>query len=429
MTELFHIEHIEREERIIFKCLRLHISFYTNPKRYYYDFCKNSTVLFRLLDRILPKFNTKAAFTSYPDFSDSTFIFYDYLKTQKQNKFKEIFWLREAVDSSNDKVEDKNYYIHTLSGMWNLLTSKYIIHDHCSKFLDYISSDRHVCFNLWHGSPIKSIGCADSGLTQNTKRRYSYMSKHGYIFVSSDIYKIIFSSLFQINPNRLPITGVVRTDVIFNKKQDSHIREKFDLGGFDKVVLYAPTYKTRYSRVDVEVDFENIFGLENYSQEDFLQYLKTNNICLLIKPHPFEEKQFIKHLQDNNYDQCENIRILKFRDLIVSNININEIFNLTDLIISDFSSITIDYAILNKPILYMGNYLDKYKQCRGFILPDNYRILMPGEMVLSYEDLKEKILRCCNNGKANYKATETDILYKYKDGHSCDRIWEFVKNL
>ena len=45
MTELFHIEHIEREERIIFKCLRLHISFYTNPKRYYYDFCKNSTVL------------------------------------------------------------------------------------------------------------------------------------------------------------------------------------------------------------------------------------------------------------------------------------------------------------------------------------------------------------------------------------------------
>lgn len=429
MTKLFHLERIEKEERIIVKGLGLNFSFYTNPKRYYYDFCKNSVFLFRFLDRVLPKCNTKAAFTSYPDFSDSTYIFYDYLKKHNQDKFKKIFWLREVIDTTNDKVEHKSYYIHTLSGMWNLLTSKYIVHDHCSKFLDYISSDKHVCFNLWHGSPIKAIGCSDSGLTENTKRRYKYMSKHGYIFVSSDIYRVIFSSMFQMNPNRIPITGVVRTDVIFNKNQEAYIKEKFNLGGFDKIVLYAPTYKVRYSRVDVKVDFDNIFGFEYYNQEDFMQYLKTNNICLLIKPHPFEEKQFIKHLQDNNYDKCENIRMLKFRDLVVSDININEIFNLTDLIISDFSSITIDYAILNKPILYLGNYLDKYKQNRGFILPDNFRILMPGEMISDYDDLKDKIFRCCNDGKANYTDSETDILYRYKDGHSCDRIMEFIKKL
>lgn len=429
MNSLFHLEHIEKEECIIINFLGIKIPFYTNPKRYYYNFCRDNKFIFRLLDKLLPKDSAKVAFTSYPDFSDSAYIFYDYLKKTEQNKFKKIFWLKEAINSGNDKVIHKKYYIHSFTGMWNLLTSKYIIHDHCSKFLDYISSDRHVCFNLWHGSPIKAIGCSDSGLTANTKRRYKYMANHGYIFVSSDIYRIIFSSMFQMNPNRIPITGVARTDVIFNRGQSPYIKDKYNLHNFDKVVLYAPTYKTRYSRVDVKIKYENIFGFEHYNQKDFLQYLKENNICFLIKPHPFEEKQFVKFLQDNNYDKSENIRIITFRDLVVSDINLNEIFNVTDLIISDFSSITIDYAILNKPILYLYNYLENYKQGRGFILPDNFNILMPGETVLNYEDLKEKILKCCNNKKANYTEAETDILYKYKDGNSCARILEVIKNL
>ncbi len=429
MFRLVRYKYDRNDRRVVLKILGIKLSFSVDLSSCYYNLYKKNKPLINFLDRILPKDNSKVVFTSYPDFSDSAFLFYQYLKNIKQDKFKKIIWIKDNNNEEHSEVEHAKVYLHTFQGVWHLLTSKYIIHDHCNKFLDYISSPNHVCFNVWHGSPIKAIGYGDVGVTKNTRKRYKYMAQNAYMFVSSDIYQLILSSMFQINPQKIFVTGVVKTDIIFNSDKAEYIKETLDLNSFKNTILYAPTYKTRFGRVDVEVKPQNLFGFENYNEEDFIKFLKEENICLLIKPHPFEEKIFVKLLKDKGYEQNKNIRIVTWQDLNKIKINLNEIFNVTDLIISDFSSITVDYAISNKPILYLYSYLDNYKQGRGFILPENYELLMPGETVENYNELKEKMLINLARKTANYTEKELQPIYKYIDGKSCERIFEIMKEL
>lgn len=390
---------------------------------------KCSCIFIKLLDKILPKDKNKVILTSFPDFSDGTKIFYDYLKSINQDKFKKIIWIYASKNpTGSDLIQGKKLYLRSLKGIWNLLRAKYIVHEHCDIFLDYLASSKHVLFNLWHGMPIKAIGKLDDGLLKSPAKRYKYVSKNSYMFVISDIYRLIMSSLMNIDPKKIFVTGQARTDTIFHSKEQE-IKDLFDLNGFKHIVLYMPTYKTRPTGNDVDTSFDNIFYLDKYSDNDFLSFLESNEILFIIKPHPFEEKEFKNKIKKTPLIKHANIRILYDNNFIENNLFLNELFSLSDLMISDFSSVTIDYAMLNKPILYLSNYLEEYKNGRGLILPDNFKIQMPGENVVDYETLKTKTLECLKNKKANYSKGEVSLLHKYQDGKSCERIFEIMKNL
>lgn len=429
MNKLLSITKIQNKKIQIY-FLGIKIRFGLNWEYFTSVLFKRNTLLIKILDLVLPKDKSKAVFTSYPDFSDSAYLFYEFLKNKKQKKFKKIIWLKDKNNSKHSDIDTKVYYIYSLAGIWHLLTAKYIIHDHCNLFLDFLKSDRHVLFNLWHGSPIKAIGMVDDNVLPKTRKRYNFMARHSYWFVTSDIYRTIISSMFLINPMKIFVTGIVKTDVIFKLGKEEYIKNCFGLNGFDKVVLYAPTYKIRSNdRVDVKVDFNNLFCFDEFDNKDFIKCLKENNICFIIKPHPFEEKEFIKFLANNNYDKFENIRIITTENLTSNAVNLNEVFRVTDLIISDFSSITVDYAILKRPILYLNNYIRNYQEGRGFILPDNYKILMPGEKVNTYLELKDKMTKCLEENKSNYTEEDIKLIYKYHDGNSCERIFEIMQDL
>ena len=210
---------------------------------------------------------------------------------------------------------------------------------------------------------------------------------------------MIFSSLLNIDPKKIFVTGQSRTDTIF-KGREQKIMDLFKLNGYKHIVLYMPTYKSRPTGNDTDTFFDNIFYLDKYTDSDFLNFLESNEILFIIKPHPFEEKDFKNRISKTSISKHSNVRILYENELSKNNIFLNEFLTISDLMISDFSSVTIDYIMLNKPILYLSNYLEQYKQGRGFILPDNYKIMMPGENVCDYENLKNKTLECINNKKA-----------------------------
>lgn len=427
-NKIFSVEKLEDKNRYLIYFLGLKIKIkmslsYLIQKQ----LLKLLKPLIKLLDIIIPKDKNKVIFTSYPDFSDSAKIFYDYLKSIKQDKFKKICWIYTENDSENREISDKKYYLFTFSAIYQLLTSKYIVHDHCDKFISFLLSDKRVLFNLWHGMPIKAIGQLDTGLARHTKRNYKYLAKNSYMFIISDIYRVIMSSMLNINPNKIFVTGQARTDVMFRPTEGT--AEKLGLDTSKKLVIYTPTYKKRSKNEDVKTEYDNIFYLKDYSDNDFLSFLEQNNLCLVIKPHPFEESDFKNRLKNSPLVNNNNVKILYSEDFVRNNLMLNEIFPLSSLIISDFSSVTIDYAMLKKPILYLNNYTEEYKNGRGLILPDNYKILMPGEDVNTYEELKNKILNCIREEKPNYKQEEVALLHKYIDGNSCERIFDTIKNI
>ena len=423
------IEKTDKKNRYIIKIFNIKIKIKLSGTYIIHSLIKCCTPLFRLLDKVVPKKNNKVVFTSYPDFSDSAKIFYDYINKIQQDKFKNLIWIYTEENADSCVITRDKYYFYSIKGIYNLLTAKYIIHDHCNKVFSVLTSNKRVMFNLWHGMPIKAIGQLDENLTKQNKRIYKYFAKTSYMFVISDVYRIILSSMFGMNPNKIYVTGQARTDVMFDNSKQENITKELKIDTSKQIVIYTPTYKKRLKNIDVKTAYDNIFYLKDYSDQDFLKFLEQNNILLIIKPHPFEQEEFKNNIKKSTLSNNENVRILYDEDFIKNDLMLNEIFALSDLMISDFSSVTIDYSMLNKPILYLNNYVDEYKQGRGFILPDNYKIMMPGENISTYDDLKKKILECLENKHANYTQNEVNFLHKYQDGHSCERIFEVMKGI
>ena len=74
---------------------------------------------------------------------------------------------------------------------------------------------------------------------------------------------------------------------------------------------------------------------------------------------------------------------------------------LTDALLSDYSSIAIDYLIVDRPIAYTLDDFEEYRKTRGFLVEDP-RVYMPGYHLYVFDDLKRFILDLFE-GKDLYK--------------------------
>ena len=98
--------------------------------------------------------------------------------------------------------------------------------------------------------------------------------------------------------------------------------------------------------------------------------------------------------------------------------------------ISDFSSISLDYLILNKPIIYLNNLDKEYNENRGFILEDNYKLFMPGENVLNYIELMDSIkINLSDDVNKQKREKIIPLVHKFIDNKASRRIIEIMENL
>ena len=121
-----------------------------------------------------------------------------------------------------------------------------------------------------------------------------------------------------------------------------------------------------------------------------------------MKLHPFQAEYGIPFDSFSNIKKIDN----QFFDDI--DIPMYEFVALTDALISDYSSIGIDYLIVNHPIAFTLDDFEEYKKTRGFII-DDPRIYMPGHHLYIYEDLK-RFLSDVSEGKDSYKEQREKVL-------------------
>ena len=387
-------------------------------------FCLHS-VFGRLADLILSKDKKKIVFFSIPTISDNPYWLYKYINDNHSDKYK-CYWLTSNVVKDKALCPKNTFELFSLKGLYHLYTAKFVVSNHCDDFVDMVYSKRHVWLNLWHGMPVKTIGFCEKSVPKKILKRYKKLGEMAYQFATSDIFKTLILTSFNSDYNKCMVTGLPRTDGIFDNSKDAEIREFFSLDNYKKVILYSPTYKqAKRAKVrDIKSDFNNIFYLNDYNHEGFVEYLEKNEILLVVKPHPLDEI-FYKANVDMIYSSCKNVKIIYSEDLIDKSIQTYQLFKYFDLMISDFSSIALDYLILNRPIVYLNNLDEEYLQNRGAILEDNYKMFMPGASVYNYSDLIAGIEDCL--GVDSYKHTREKLLplvHKYPDKFASQRIFE-----
>ena len=358
-------------------------------------------------------------------YSCSPKAIYEFMLNSKEyNEFKFIWALRD-LEKHSYLSENKNTKIVKIgSKEYNkyLAKSKYWVFNY--KIPDFLYPKKNQIFvQCWHGTPLKRLGCDlvhfDNQLNtmEGMKKRYKIeASKFTYFLSPSKFASEKFISAWNLKEigkeNIIIEKGYPRNDFLFKYTDEDIRRIKKKLGIENdnrKIILYAPTYRAN--------QHESGVGYVYKEEIDFEQFKKQfeNEYIVLFRPHYFIANAF-------NFEKYNGFvyDVSKIDD-------INELYIITDILITDYSSVFFDFANLKRQIIFYMYDLEHYKnESNGFYIDLDE---LPGEIAQTQEEL-EKVIKKSKEFKFDDKYKKFNNKYNYlDDGNASERVLkEIIKN-
>lgn len=362
------------------------------------------------INGVLPKRNV-IIFNSNPDLADNAYALYSYIIKNRidiQKKYK-IIWTVNTKEQNNrtNRTTCKTVYKKSLQGLYYFFVSKFIFCTH-NYFYDVKSGRDQIIVNLWHGNGYKCL--------HNEEECY----RGDVTFVTSDAYVQIQAHELNINSDNVLVTGLARNDCFFKSKVGELKKLGIDKEKYKSILIWMPTFRKAVLKSFGEDGNRSGFGfwdVVSTQSEKFNSALKKNGILLIVKPHPMED------LTRLEYNCFSNIRIISNRDLEKLNCDLYELLKETDGLISDYSSVVIDYLLLDKPVSMVCSDIEEYKSSRGFVF-NRISDYFPGPILKNADDFLNYI---CNKNKIDLEWLDKRVqlkkfFHKYSDGNSCERI-------
>lgn len=284
----------------------------------------------------------------------------------------------------------KKYSLFNPIAIYHLATAKYWLSD--STFFSFLKSKKgQKNIQLWHAAgAFKKFGLS----IEKNKKYYIDLAT-----VSSDKVIGCYQEAFGIEKEKIKNLGIPRADIFFDEDKKKEVRKKFfkeyEKLKNKKIILYAPTFRDEDKgnfrlRLDLNIMKEKLENL---------------NYVVLLRLHPSIKKSDIEVDNIFSYDFSEYSNVSDL--LIVSNI-----------LISDYSSIIFEFSIMKKPILFYSYDVKEYIKNRGFYY-DYYKFI-PNEINYTTEEVLNSIL----NEKWDLDKIEKFAKYFFNpfDGNSTKRV-------
>ncbi|WP_350342399.1 CDP-glycerol glycerophosphotransferase family protein [Proteinivorax tanatarense] len=365
---------------------------------------------------IVPKKNQVVLTSRFGDFEGNLKYLFLYLNDLEHQETEFIF----LTDKGKvfDKLNQNNLKVWKypkISTLFKLLTVKVVIVDGnewASRFKPFFLIKAKKV-QIWHGTGLKTIGLL--------KPTYQKLSKlHKAVRKESICYDLVaLSSDYQVqtrgkafNYKDMLVNGLPRNDIFFNENflkrgltYDGSSIEKYKRykeEGY-KLVTYTPTWRKHQNDL-YQLDLDKLN-----------EFVKKYNIKFILKLH-------YKHQCNLQTKNLENIiEYDKYADIY-------PLLAITDLLITDYSSIYLDYLLLNKPIVFYPYDSKEYIDGERALLLD-YDKTTPGAKVYSQEQLQREIHKTLNE-KDQFKEERLKMqrqFFNYADGNSSQRLWHYIK--
>lgn len=322
--------------------------------------------------------------------SDLKLIYDELSKDKKYN-------LKTVLINYNKKSLLNNflYMLNCIKQIYIINTSKIVLITDNNYVISNFKRDGVKVIQVWHATgAIKKFGNA-------IKREYP-IRNYDYVLANSDYWKKPYQEAFNVSKDNVIVTGMPRVDHLVDRdylvKTRAKLVDKYPILKNKKVILYAPTFRGNIYQGFKSIAFNGKKLLDSLG-EDYV---------LIYKFHPL--------LLNEPVIDCERI-------LNLNNEDTHDLFTVSDMLVSDFSSIIFDYAFLNKPLYFFVPDLDEYLKTLGCFV--DYQKMMPGAICFNEKELTKAILKDKNYDLKNFLQT----FFKYQDGNNTKRVVEFIKSL
>lgn len=396
-----------------------------------------------LLIRMWPKKENIWVFSSYTGdvFKDNS----KYLFLYVTNNFPNIkaIWISSNKELIRDLKEKgyTTYYKKSLIGKYYTAKSKFIFFDLTRNSVNpYFALGINVL--LYHGLPVKKVSYDDIKrnklersiakhiLHSNGLKRlvlkvvapYLFRIKPDYVLSTSDMVTEIYSKAFDVDKNQMLVAGYPRNDVllkpVINMEIGMNISVLNKIRNYKnegkKIIVYMPTW-----RDTGDEPLEKILDFQILEKE-----LEQLNAFLIIKHHQGSLNTLFQS-EDN-----EKIDVATLKNIIISNpkLDIYPLLSKTDLLITDYSSIFVDFLFLNRPIIFYSYDLKKFLE-KDRDLYFEYESTVPGIIVKDFPALISAIKDIIVEKKDGYSEKRGLLLAKYfenYDGDSSKRLVELL---
>ena len=297
-----------------------------------------------------------------------------YLK-KISNEYEFTYITKDDVNGLKGKGMLKNFISFFIIKPYHLATSNYILLDDAFLPLAYLKFKEKVkVIQLWHGTgTIKKFG-QDVNTGKLKELEYKINQNITHLIVNSSSIIDIYSKAFGVSKNKVSPLGLPRTDTLFQKEKLENEVSKFYLKYPElkekKILLYAPTFRDEETQ-DPKLHLDYAKLLEGIS-DDWV---------LLLKLHPFVASRF--HLKEEEERKYRG-RLYDYSFYP----DLNTLMGVSDILVTDYSSIIFEYCLQNKPIIFYAYDLEEFSNHgRGFYEP--YEEYVPGPIVHSTQDLIE----------------------------------------
>ncbi len=364
------------------------------------------------------------------NFVGNSKYFYLYLKNKLNFK---TYWLTKN-DNCYKELKEKGVKVikfGEIKTFFHILTSGYIVFDNRDWWREYpiLNKVKAKKIQLWHGVGFKYIELSllDKEFLKKLNKKDLKLLRKRYpsydlLVTTSEFYaEKVFAPAFGMPLEKVKPLGYPRNDIFYcnitgkeintDEKILNITRKHKKIGG--KIIVFAPTFRD----LNVRVDIRNIF---DYKKLD--EFIVKHNILFIIKGHPLP---YIKY----ELEKTEN----RFRNILIYN-NTKDVYPLltiTDLLITDYSSIYTDFLHTKRPILFYPFDYKEYKDLHRHLQFD-YNEMTPGPKARNFDELLKWIEHFLIEGKDGFEKDREKIFtlaFKYKDGKTSERILNEILKL
>lgn len=290
-----------------------------------------------------------------------------------------VYYLSSRYNISSHKEGNPNHLVFTLVHLYMHLLNNRVFLQHG------ITKDDAPMF-YYKNTYFKYFICG-------AKREYEYINKN-----------------FGYPKENVVYTGLARFDNLHSNEINK------------KKILLIPTWRRWFELSNNDEIFTNseyFIKWNNFlNNETLINYLEKNSVELVFYPH-FAMKKFIKNFNVNS----KNITIVK-----EDNVDIQDLLKECSLMITDYSSVYMDFAYMKKPVIYYQFDYEEYRKShfsKGYF---DYKNDGFGEIINDEDDCVKKIMFYCNNG---YEIEEKYLnrmrnFFELCDQKNCERIFEIL---